>query len=213
MKILLFGAGGAIGSAIALEAIQRGHMVTGACPSGLIPDGAEGMLVVAGDATDPVSVARLAPGHNAVASAVGARRAAEDEAAVVVNAAPALVEGLRLAGVHRLVIVGNAGSLFVAPGERWMNRADFPPESKPIAKAHAQAQTFLEWADDLDWTCICPPASVEPGGRAGHYRVGGDRLLVDAAGESRITISDFAAAFADELEQPQRVRQCVTVAY
>jgi putative NADH-flavin reductase len=213
VKILLFGAGGAIGSAITLEVIRRGNTVTGACPSGLISDGAEGMSVVAGDATDPASVARLAVGHDAVASAVGARRAADYEAAVVFNAAPALVEGLRQAGVHRLVIVGNAGSLFVAPGVRWMNQADFPPESQRIAKAHAQAQTFLEWADDLDWTYICPPASVEPGGHIGHYRVGGDRILVDAAGESRITISDFAAAFADELEKPQAVRQCITVAY
>jgi len=94
-----------------------------------------------------------------------------------------------------------------------MNQADFPPESKPIAKAHAQVQTFLEWSDDLAWTYLCPPASLEPGGRGGRYRVAVGRLLVDAAGESRITLSDFAAAFADELEQPQWVRQCITVAY
>jgi putative NADH-flavin reductase len=126
VKILLFGAAGVIGNAIALEAIQRGHTVTGACPSGLIPDGAEGMSVVAGDATDPASVARFAPGHDAVASAVGARRVAEDEAGVVLSAAPALVQGLRQAAVYRLVIVGNAGSLFVAPGERWMTRRTSP---------------------------------------------------------------------------------------
>jgi putative NADH-flavin reductase len=213
VRILLFGAGGVIGSAIALEAIRRGHEVTGACPSGLIPDGVEGMSVMVGDATDPASVAALAPGHDAVVSAIGPRRGTDDDVAILLDAVSALVHGLRKAGVYRLIIVGHAGSLFVAPGRQLLNQAEFPPESRPIAMAHSQVQAYLEWADDLDWTYLCPPASLEPGDRVGHYRVGGERLLVDAAGVSRITIPDFAAAFADELEQPRGVRRCVTVAY
>jgi hypothetical protein len=40
-----------------------------------------------------------------------------------------------------------------------------------------------------------------------------DQLLVDAKGESRISVEDYAVAMLDELEQPKHVRQRFTVGY
>ena len=54
---------------------------------------------------------------------------------------------------------------------------------------------------------------LAPGERTGKYRVGGDQLLTDSEGESRISINDHAVAMLDEAERPQHHRQRFSVAY
>ncbi len=54
---------------------------------------------------------------------------------------------------------------------------------------------------------------IGPGERTGEFRIGGDQLLVDESGESRISIPDFAIALADELEHGKAFRRRITVAY
>jgi uncharacterized protein len=51
---------------------------------------------------------------------------------------------------------------------------------------------------------------VEAGGP---FRVGGDELLTDAAGASRISIDDYAIGLADQVEQPAAHRAQITLAY
>jgi putative NADH-flavin reductase len=65
----------------------------------------------------------------------------------------------------------------------------------------------------MDWTYISPAALLQDGERTGKYRVGGDQLLVDAKGESRISIADYAVALLDRVEQRDALRQRITVAY
>jgi uncharacterized protein len=214
MKVVVFGASGAIGRAITAELLARGHTVMAATRSG---GPVEGLVVhcVTGDASDPASVARLAAGQDAVAAATGPRRGDdEDPEDSLLTAAWGLAEGLRRAGVRRLVVVGGAGSLETAPGQRLLDSPDFPPAWKPTALAHARAlDEVYRGIDDLEWTYICPAGEVGPGERTGEFRIGGDRLLVDENGESKISIPDFAIAFTDELEHGEAVRRRITVAY
>lgn len=51
------------------------------------------------------------------------------------------------------------------------------------------------------------------GERTGTYRVGGDQLLTDDDGQSRISIPNYAVAMLDEVETPQHPRQRFSVAY
>ncbi len=214
MKIVVFGASGAIGRAITAELLIRGHTVTAATRSG---GPIEGLVVqaVTGDASAPDSVARLAAGQDAVVSAVGPRRGSgEDPGECLLGAARGLAEGLRRAGVRRLVVVGGSGSLEVAPGQRLVDTPDFPPAWKAMALAHARTlDEVYRGIDDLDWTYISPARTIGPGERTGEFRVGGDQLLVDDAGESRISVPDFAIAFVDELEDGEAFRRQITVAY
>jgi uncharacterized protein len=214
VKIVVFGASGAIGRAITAELLIRGHTVTAATRSGAP---VEGLVVraVTGDASAPDSVARLAAGQDAVVSAVGPRRGTgEDPGECLLGAARGLAEGLRRADVRRLVVVGGSGSLEVTPGQRLVDRPDFPSAWKAMALAHARAlDEVYRGIDDLDWTYISPARTIEPGERTGEFRVGGDELLVDDAGESRISVADFAIAFVDELEDGQAFRRRITVAY
>ena len=146
MKIVVFGATGMIGTRIAAELEQRGHAVTAATRA------------TGADVTDPQSVASVAAGADAVVSAVSARGVSY----TLADVAPALVEGLREAGVRRLLVVGGAGSLEVAPGKRLLDTPDFPEEWKPEAIAQSEALNYYRGVEDLDWTFVSPAAFTTP---------------------------------------------------
>jgi putative NADH-flavin reductase len=213
MKIAIFGASGWIGGTIAREALNRGHTVTA-----IVRDPArlqlthERLTVVTGDVTDLAKVASVVAGHDAVAAAIGGRR--EGNHQVVPAAVRALLTGLPQADVKRLVWVGGGSSLEVSPGVRLFDTPQFPAGWKTEALAQIEAlDIFRTSTDTVDWTYLSPPLNIEPGQRTGRYRTGGDQLLSDEKGESRISVEDFAVAFLDELEYPTHIRQRFTVAY
>ncbi|GAA1556734.1 NAD(P)H-binding protein [Actinomadura kijaniata] len=207
MKILLIGATGMIGSRVAAEARARGHEVTGTTRRGA---GGTARL----DAADAGAVAALAAGHDAVVLAVSPPRDGSEPAAPLLAAGDGVLEGLRGAGVRRLVVVGGAGSLEVAPGARLVDTPGFPAIYKNESFPDAQLlQVIRAEAGDLDWTYVSPAAEIAPGERTGTFRTGGNRLLTDAAGDSRISAEDYAVALVDELEKPQAVGRRITVAY
>jgi putative NADH-flavin reductase len=208
MKIVLYGASGMIGSRLLSEALGRGHAVTLVVrdrqritpPKGRV-------LVVEGDVLDATSVAAAVKGHDAVLSAVG------PTPEIIAGAARSLIEGLTRAGVKRLVVVGGAGTLEVAPGVLLLQTPQFPAEYELVAQAHGTALNTFRQNTTLDWTFVSPAAFIQPGERTGRFRLGGDQLLVDAKGDSRISAEDFAVAFLDEVEKPAHLRQRFTVAY
>jgi len=129
-----------------------------------------------------------------------------------VGATERLVDGLKQAGVKRLLMVGGAGSLEIAPGVQLVDSGYLPDEWKPIALAHRDALEILR-ASDLDWTSLCPGAFFEPGQRTGVFRLGNDNLVANEKGESRISMEDFAIALVDELETNAHARRRFSVGY
>jgi putative NADH-flavin reductase len=169
MKVLIFGASGAIGSAIAAELHDRGHEVVAASRRGNAPGDLD-LTVVTADATDPESVATAASGVDAIVSAIGPQWDGVDTPDLLVAGAKALVEGAAKAGVDRVIVVGGAGSLEVAPGVRVVDTPEFPAEWRPVALAHADALEIFRDVDHVDWTYVSPPAIIEAGERTGAYR-------------------------------------------
>ncbi|WP_338698553.1 NAD(P)-dependent oxidoreductase [Streptomyces sp. Q6] len=211
MNILLFGATGMVGSRIAAEALARGHQVTAVSRSGAVP--APGATAVAADLRDPAKVAELVPGHDAVGSAVSPPRDGSDPRAPFLALNECLVDGVRGSEVSRLVVVGGAGSLEVAPGQALADQPGFPDAFLGEALAQRDVLEYLRTVDDLDWTYISPAADIGPGERTGDFRVGGDRLMTDADGNSRISAEDYAVAFVDEIERDAHSRGRMSVAY
>lgn len=212
MNVLLLGASGRIGRRITNELLERGHDVTGVSRSGDI-DGVDhpGFRAVAGDATDPAEIADLAAGHDAVASALGPSEDEDDD--VLVAMAEAVVEGMREAGVDRLVWTGGAGGLKVGPDTRLIETEDFPEEWKPVARAAIDAFSVFQDADDLEWSYVAPAALIEPGERTGEYRTADGGLVADEDGDSYISMEDFAVAFVDELESADAVHTYLGIGY
>jgi putative NADH-flavin reductase len=205
MRILLIGASGMIGSRVAAEARDRGHAVTGVTRSGA--QGTE-----AADAGDASAVAALAADHDAVVLTVAPPE--EDPSNGLLATARGVLDGVRAAGVRRLVVVGGAGSLEVAPGVRLVDTPDFPQAYKTGALAQCDLLDLIRAeAGDLEWTYISPAAEIAPGERTGTYRRGGDQLLTDADGASRISAEDYAVALVDELEKAEAIGRRITVAH
>jgi uncharacterized protein len=211
MKLIIFGASGRLGECLVTEALDRGHQVTAAARQRTRLDSREGrVLTVSADATDAASVATAAAGHDGALSAVTQHTGPE----MLVEAAHGLLDGLGRAGVGRLVVAGGAGSLYVASGARLVDTPDFHEAWKPEALAQADAlAAYLAYEGPVDWSYVSPAALLEPGERTGSYRTGGDQLLVDDSGASRITMEDFAIAMLDEAQTPQHSRTRFTAAH
>jgi putative NADH-flavin reductase len=210
MKIALFGTG-MIGSRIAREALARGHQVTAVVRTpGKLGIQHDKLKEGAGDARDAASIAAAVKGHDAVISAIGV---GTGEQSGLLQATEALLKGLKQAGIRRLLVVGGAGSLEVKPGLQLVDTPTFPQAYKAPALAHREALAIYRKEKELDWSYLSPAAFISPGERTGKFRLGGDALITDAKGESRISAEDYAVALVDELEKPQHIRQRFTLAY
>lgn len=203
-SIALLGISGRAGSRIASELLDRGHRVTGIARDVANVPARDGLALQAADARDAAALTPLLAGHDAVVAAMrfdGGPTAAT------------LVDAVRRAGVPRLLVVGGAGSLEVAPGVALIDTDGFPDIYKAEAGAGRDFLVALRDVDDLDWTFLSPGALFEPGERTGRFRTGGDALLVADDGTSAISMEDFAIAMADEIERPAHARRRFTVAY
>jgi uncharacterized protein len=216
MKIVVFGATGNVGRRVADEALRRGHEVVGVVRDPAAAQSPDPRVrLVQGDATDAASVAAAARGADAVVSAISPRPNARGLAApsLVANSR-ALIAGLRQAGVKRVLYVGGAGSLEIAPGQQLIDQPFFPEAYRAEALEGRDAlNVWRQEAEGLDWTYLSPAAEIQPGRRSGAYRVSGEQLLVNEEGKSTISFEDYAVAVLDELERNEHVGERFAVAY
>ena len=213
MKIALLGVSGFVGSAILKEALGRGHEVTAIVrdPEKLQPHA--NLRPQKGDVYTADDVACLVAGHDAVISAFNPGWGNPDIYNLQVKGAQAIIDGVKRAGVKRLLFVGGAGSLEVKPGIQALDLPDFPAEYKQGALATREALNMLRRESDLEWSFLSPSADLSPGPRTGKFRLGKDQMLVDTNGTSRISTEDYAMAMIDEVEHPTHVQQRFTVGY
>ncbi|MAY15103.1 NAD(P)-dependent oxidoreductase [Thalassolituus sp. UBA2009] len=213
MKLAIIGATGWIGSTLVAEAQSRGHDVIAIArdSSNIAATGVEkrSLDLTAGDSA---SIAAAVAGADLVIASIGGRAAGNHE--IVAASAQRLLNELPAAGVNRLLWVGGAGSLEVAPGVTLLSLPEFPQAYKDEATAQGEAlAVFRNSHSAVNWTFISPAAEIFPGERSGNYRTGGDSLVSDAEGNSRISVQDYAVAMIDEAENNAHPKQRIGVAY
>ncbi|MGA2213112.1 MAG: NAD(P)-dependent oxidoreductase [Bryobacteraceae bacterium] len=216
MKLVLYGATGMIGSRILKELLSRGHVVTAVArdPSKIAAQ--KNLTIEKGDLLDADSVAKVAKGADVVVSSyqppTGPQGPLPDKLHLLVDATKTLIAGVRRAGAPRIIMVGGAGSLEVAPGLQIVDSPGFPEAYKGIALAHRDAMHVLR-DSNLNWTYFSPAMMIQPGERTGKFRLGKDALVSDDKGNSAISAEDYAIALVDEVEQGRHTKQRFTIGY
>jgi putative NADH-flavin reductase len=119
-------------------------------------------------------------------------------------------------GAARLIHVGGSGSLEVEPGVLYADRIPnmFLPKSLEL-EIQGQILTleYLRTVSDVDWSYATPAKNFTNGERTGDFRIGGDAVMEDERGKSRISRADFAVALLDEAELARHVQKRFSVAY
>lgn len=221
LNILVYGATGKVGTHVVDEALRRGHRVTAVSRNpASIRQTHENLNAVAGDLLDEDSIRSLVAGQDVIVISVRGILGAEKrpENALQRIAVEKVVNVLRDSDGDgpRLIHVGGSGTLEVEPGVLYADKIPklFLPKSlEAEIQGQVLALEYLRTVNDIKWTYVTPAKNFTNGKRTGVYRIGGDAVLEDARGKSRISRADFAVALIDEAEQAAHVRQRFSVAY
>jgi uncharacterized protein len=201
-----------VGSAILHEALWRGHPVAAVVRNSAKLSPEPGLNAISADVLDTARLASVLTGHTAVIGAFSGHSQAHIRE-YYVRGLRSVIAAVKQARVPRLLVVGGAGTLDVAPGVQRVDTPRFPQQWKQTAEGARDGLRLLREESELDWTLLSPSALLERGLRTGRFRLAGEQLLVDAAGESYISLEDYAVAMLDELERPAHSRQRFTVGY
>jgi putative NADH-flavin reductase len=202
MRIAVLGASGRTGQSLVAELLRRGHELTVLARSPEKLGATQGAVrVVTGASTDPMALASLLEGAEAVVSALGPT---SRDSTVMSDTARVLVPAMEQSGIRRYVGVSGAG---VDMEGDLKGRKDRVISSMirrvggVMATDKAQEYRILV-ASDLDWTLARPPRLVAgpPTGRVVHDAHTPGR-------SSSIRRADLAVFLADVVEEDLYVRQ------
>ncbi|MDH3372046.1 MAG: NAD(P)H-binding protein [Gammaproteobacteria bacterium] len=221
LRILVYGATGKVGTHVLDEALARGHSVTAVSrdPSSIQKRHPK-LIAAKGDLLDSDSIASLVAGQDVVVISVRGilGKSKKPENALQRLAVEKMVGVLRNLGdaAPRLIHVGGSGTLEVKPGVIWADKIPklFVPKSlEAEIQGQVLALEYLRTVTDVKWTYATPAKNFTNKERTGIFRIGGDALLEDKRGRSRISRADFAVALINEAENAAHVRERFSVAY
>ena len=217
MKIALIGASGFVGSKILDELLNRNHEVK------VIVRHPEKISVsnhllttVKADVFNENNLAEVLKGCDVVVSAYNPGWTNPNIYDDFMKGAAAIQNATKMAGVKRLIVIGGAGSLYIAPNLQLIDTPEFPAEIKPGALAARDYLNIIKTEKELDWTYFSPAIEMHQGTagiRKGVYRLGLDEPVFDENKRCILSVEDVAVVIADEIENPKHIKQRFTAAY
>jgi putative NADH-flavin reductase len=135
LKVVLYGATGKAGSVILKELVDRGHVVIAAARTPEKVPKVKNVTAVQDNLSNAAKTASVVKTGDTVISAYGPP---PDDTSQIIGVMDRLVQAIEEAGGPRLIVVGGAGSLFVAPGVTLRGSGQVPKEWLPIVDAHIQ---------------------------------------------------------------------------
>lgn len=215
-KFAVIGATGYVGSAVVKELASRGHQVIALARNTDKVQKADNIQPVATDVESPDLVKQL-ESVDGVISAFNAGWQNPNLATDFTRGSQAIINAAKNANVPYLLVVGGAGSLYVAPNLQLIDTPEFPKEIFDGANAARNLLNDLKDRRDVNWAFISPPALLGVTGgfsevRTGEYRLGADELLMNGDVPAGISVADLAIAIADDVENQGHLFQRFTVA-
>ena len=215
MKTAIIGATGFVGSSLVKEFANRKHDVT-AISRNPAKESTAGVQYNKANVYNVDELAEAIKGHDIVISAFNPGWTNPDIYDDFLKGAKSIQEAVKKSGVKRYIIIGGAGSLFIAPGVQVVDTPEFPQEIKAGATAARDYLDILRKETELDWIFFSPAIEMHPGittGRTGNYRLGLESPVFDDNGQSILSVEDLAIVIADEAENPKHNQQRFTAAY
>jgi uncharacterized protein YbjT (DUF2867 family) len=196
MKLLILGATGGTGRAVARFAATKRHEVTILARR---PEAARDVgeaRIVAGDALDRAAVARALDGAEAVVSALGTPVSPFREVTLLSAATHILVGEMQRRGVSRLVAITGMGAGDSAGHGGFLFDRLFKPLMLRKVYADKDRQEAIIRGSGLDWTIVRPAVLNDKPAR------GSVRALTDLSGfqGGGISREDVAGFILDELD-------------
>lgn len=169
MQMLITGANGFLGSALARRLVGHGHRVRGLVRPGSDAATLEGVGVerAPGDVTDPASVQRAVEGMEVVFHLAGLRRAPERSAFFRVNAegTRTVCDAMLRAGARRMVLAGSLAAVGPSRPDRPHVETDPLRPEEWYGESKAEAERIALGTAGLEVTVARPPRILGPGDR------------------------------------------------
>lgn len=208
MRLLILGASGGCGRWLTRLAAEQGHEVTALVRPTATHDPPPGVRIVRGEVLAPEVLRGVVPGHGAVASCLGLRRAGRSPWAPLLSppdltarVARTLVPAMERAGVGRVVVISAAGVgdsvAHLTRPVRWLVSTG----TIPVSYGDLARMEDVLAASTLDWLAVRPVTLRDgsPTGRAGPVA----RYTV----RSTVRRADVAAWMLSALESPEPYRE------
>lgn len=215
MKVAVIGSTGFVGTSITNELTNRNHSVTGISRNIKTIDNPN-LTIVSVDVTDVKKLAEILNGSDIVVSAFNAGWKNPNIYNDFLAGSNAIQKAVKLADVNRFIVIGGAGSLYVAEGVQAVDTPEVPEEFRAGATASRDYLNILKNETELDWVFFSPPFEMHPHiktGRTGKYRLGKDFALFNDENISMLSVEDLAVVIADEIENQKHHKQHFTAAY
>lgn len=186
MNILILGATGRVGRAILKKALYEHHHVTVILRSPCKLDvESYNLTKIKGDVLDTQLLIDTIENQDLIFSALGT-----DNQNTISRSMPAILKGMSLHNVQRLITIGTAGILnsrFESGRYRFQTKESRRSTTK-AAEDHLKAYQML-LPSTVNWTIVCPTHLVD-GEEEGKYRIEKERLPKNG---KRITVGDTAS--------------------
>lgn len=215
MKIVVIGATGFVGQSITKELVDRNHDVLGISKQ-IKTSEMDNLTYLSLDVNDVEELAKSLKGYDVVVSAFSSGWTNPNMHEDFITGSTSIQKAVILSGVGRYIVIGGAGSLYVAENIQAVDTAEFPEMYKPVALAARAYLNLLKEETELNWVYFSPALEMHPGiivGRTGTYRHKALNPIFDENGRSSISVEDVAVVIADEIESPKYSKTIFTAAY
>lgn len=215
MKIAVVGATGFVGSNITNELVNRNHEVLGISNHQKHSNNSS-LTFVSLNITKTEELADYIKGCDIVVSAFSSGWNNPNMYEDFIQGSTSIQQAVKLANMKRYIVIGGAGSLYVADNLQAVDTDEFPEMFKSVALAARDYLNILKKDDSLDWLYFSPALEMHPGittGRTGQYRHGILHPISNENGRSMISVEDVAVVIADEIESPKYNQTIFTAAY